>query len=115
MPPLPHHGLRQAADLPRFKAWVASDQGLRRRRLEDAWHVGTVPWQGGLADVAFVFDGLGGHPFGQEAAWAAADAVPVAASAAGERPSFGDTITWNTLARRRLPWNAVTSCATWVS
>jgi len=81
---MPHHGLRAAADLPRFRAWVASDQGLRRRRLEDAWHVGTAPWRGGLADMAFVFDGLGGHPFGQEAAWAAADAVPSAAGRADD-------------------------------
>jgi hypothetical protein len=88
MPPLPHQNLRQVADLPKFQAWIASDQGLRRRRLEDAWYVGTIPWRGGLADAAFLFDGLGGHPFGQEAAWAAAGAVSAVGPLASDGPEL---------------------------
>src|SRR5581483_480669 len=60
----------------RAGAWslaLRSDQG-GRERLEDAWAVvPRVDVAGRACAVAAVFDGLGGEPFGQEAAWMAAD------------------------------------------
>lgn len=53
---------------------VRSEVGLVRTRLEDAWCLTpTVTVAGKPCAVAAVFDGVGGQPGGQEAAWAAAD------------------------------------------
>lgn len=63
----------------RVHSWdvaVRSDVGAVRTRLEDAWAVlSSVPMGGRSLDVFAVFDGLGGLPHGQEAAWGAAEAL----------------------------------------
>lgn len=61
----------------RWLVVVRSDQGLVRKRLEDAWAVHPNARLGGEPVSAFaVFDGLGGEPNGQEAAWTAAEEFP---------------------------------------
>jgi hypothetical protein len=69
-------------------AWVRSEVGAVRRRLEDAWAVlPGVALGGEVWDAFAVFDGIGGLPNGQEAAWAAADGLREAmlrAAAPGE-------------------------------
>lgn len=63
---------------------VRTHVGLVRTRLEDAWRVAPgVPFLGGRVDAFAVFDGLGGRPNGDAAAWAASRALPAAVQAAG--------------------------------
>lgn len=73
-------------EIHRSRSWTAlvrSDLGLVRRRLEDAWKVLLRARLGGRPVAAFaVFDGLGGEPHGQEAAWAAADELESVLAAA---------------------------------
>lgn len=80
------------ADLPvreRYQAppWIVvvrSDLGLVRTRLEDAWAVLPAASMRTQRVHAFaVFDGLGGLPHGQEAAWTAAEQLPDALARAG--------------------------------
>ncbi|MBW3583557.1 MAG: protein phosphatase 2C domain-containing protein [Euryarchaeota archaeon] len=69
----PHQETHQVGP---WRVVVRSDVGLARSRLEDAWKVVKGLTMGGRPVDAFaVFDGLGGLPYGQEAAWAAADAL----------------------------------------
>lgn len=68
-----------------WRAWMRSEVGLRRARLEDAWRIlPGASMGGGLWDAFAVFDGLGGRPLGQEAAWAAANGLAEAMRRAGE-------------------------------
>ncbi|MEA3202655.1 MAG: Protein phosphatase [Thermoplasmata archaeon] len=70
----------------RWDAWVRSEVGAVRRRLEDSWMVGEARMAGEAWDAHAVFDGLGGSPNGQEAAWAAAKGLARAmARATGPR------------------------------
>ena len=68
----------------RVGAWVVAartDVGKVRNELQDAWFAGPVSHLGQTQLPCFaVFDGLGGLPFGREAAWAAAESLPEAAS-----------------------------------
>jgi len=66
--------VRQRLRIPGWLVVVRSDVGAVRERLEDAWAVlPSAPVLGRDASVLAVFDGLGGEPNGQEAAWAAAE------------------------------------------
>jgi PPM family protein phosphatase len=66
--------VRQRLRLPGWIVIVRSDVGGVRERLEDAWAVLPSTAAAGRKSTVFaVFDGLGGEPNGQEAAWAAAD------------------------------------------
>jgi len=70
----------------RLGAWtveVRSEAG-NRNRLEDAWRVvPDAPLGRRSVHVLAVFDGVGGEPHGQEAAWGAADALQRAVEDAG--------------------------------
>lgn len=77
LPPPRQTAFRESHRTPRWHAWLRSGTGPRRTRLEDSWAV--VPGVSMAAtawDAFAVFDGLGGRDNGQEAAWAAAAALP---------------------------------------
>jgi len=77
--------VRDRLRIPGWIVVVRSDVGLVRERLEDAWAVlPNAPALGRPSTVFAVFDGLGGEPYGQEAAWAAADHLPEAIARAGQ-------------------------------
>jgi serine/threonine protein phosphatase PrpC len=77
LPPPRQTAFREAHRTPRWHAWLRSETGPRRARLEDSWAVAAgVPMAGTAWDAFAVFDGLGGRANGQEAAWAAAAALP---------------------------------------
>ncbi len=74
---------RERHRIPGWVVAVRSEVGLVRARLEDAWCVAQGLRLGGRPHHALaVFDGLGGLPNGQEAAWAAADKLPEAVTTA---------------------------------
>ena len=72
-------------DRRQFPAWVAVariDQG-QRHRVEDAYRILPSVTHRGQPWTAFaIFDGLGGEPFGQEAAWEAAEKLDQAIAGA---------------------------------
>jgi serine/threonine protein phosphatase PrpC len=64
---------------------LRADQGLVRERMEDAWRLlRDASAFGRPTSVAALFDGLGGHPNGREAATAAAEHLPEALARARE-------------------------------
>lgn len=74
--------LRERQQFPGWVTAVRIDQG-RRHRVEDAYRVLPSASHQGRAWTAFaIFDGLGGEPFGQEAAWEAAEKLEVAVAGA---------------------------------
>lgn len=71
--PGPHRDQRTVGPL---RVHLHAHQGNRRHRIEDAWAIVEGARLGAQQVDAFaVFDGLGGVPNGQEAAWSAADAL----------------------------------------
>lgn len=66
--------VRERHEFPGWVVSVRSEVGLVRHRLEDAWRIlPNVRVAGQAMNALAVFDGLGGVPNGQEAAWAASD------------------------------------------
>lgn len=72
---------REHARIGRWDVWLRSEIGPVRPRHEDAWALlPAAPLGGWRGGCWAVFDGLGGLPYGHEAAWAAARALAAALS-----------------------------------